>query len=263
MLVFSGNGRNRRKEDDVRSDTDGSESLLGPIVLVVTFFSVLTLLVLLVAPVIVESQRTYMSMQAPPRIADTFTTEYLDDWLPSPYTVTPGEADWRWGVSDPMVTFDTGGGDDHPLDCWLVRNDPFKAAGPDYLVFRQIYGWFGLESSHFYLPYTEIVEQYDDIMNYSRITIDLRYTFSVFFWTEDPLELPTMLYTDNYNITVGLGLNDSLSSLSPWTMVGKIMTFSMPGTNFVLAAAVALPIYMMIFYIGFVIIRSCIPLLSG
>ena len=249
----------------MRLDTKGSESLLGPIVLVVTFFSVLTLLVYLVAPLIIESERPYMaSMQAPPKIVDTFMQDFLDDWPPSPYTVTPEDAYWAWSPRmDTMVTFDPGGGEEHPLDCWLVKNDPFKAAGPDYLVFSQVYGWLGLEEMHTYIPYSQISNEYDSIMNFTRLTIDLRYTFSVFIWTDDPLGLPDMLYTDNYNITVGIGLNETMDSLSPWGMVGKIMTFSLPGTNFVLAAIVALPIYMMIFYIGFVIIRSCIPLLSG
>ena len=245
-------------------DQRGSESLLGPVVLVVTFFSVLTLLVILVAPVIIESERTYMAMQAPPRIVDTFMQDFLDDWPPSPYTVTPEDAHWTWNLrGDTMVTFDPGGGEEHPLDCWLVRNDPFKAAGPDYLVFSQTFGWLGLEERHTYLPYTEILSEYDYIENFTRVTIDLRYTLTVFFWTDDPIGLPDLLYTDNYNITVGVGLNDTLDSLSPWGMVGKIMTFNLPGTNYILAAMVALPVYMMIFYIGFVIIRSCIPLLSG
>jgi len=248
----------------VRSDSDGSESLLGPIVLVVTFFSVLTLLVILVNPVIVESQRSYMTMQAPPNIVDSFMSDFLDDWVPSPYTVTPDDGYWTWNLrGETMVSFDSDGGDEHPLDCWLVRNDPFLAAGPDYLVFSQIYGWLGAEEEHVYIPYSQILDAYDEFMNFTRLTIDLRYTFSVFIWTEDPLGLEDLLYTDNYNITVGLGLNDSLESLSPWTMVSKIMTFRLPGTSPILAAIVALPIYMMIFYIGFVIIRSCIPFLSG
>ena len=240
-----------------------AESVLGPVVLITTFFSVLTLLVVLIAPVIIESERSYMTMIAPPKIVDVFLEEFLDDWPPSPYAVTPDDAEWYWDLDVPMTTFDPGGGEEHPLYCWLVRNDPFKEHSPDYLVFQQIYGWFGSKELHTYISYSEILDRYDPLMNYTRIAIDLRYTFEVFIWTDDPTGLEDLLYTDTYNITVGVGLNDTLDSLSPWGMVGKIMTFSLPGTNYVMAAIVAMPIYMMLFYMAFVIIRSCIPLLGG
>ena len=239
-----------------------AEGVLGPVVLVVTFFSVLTLLIAQIAPILVESDRLYPTIIGPPSIVDTFMEEFLTDWPPSPYSVTPGDADWFWGVLNEMVEFDPGA-EEHPLKCWLVRNDPFKAASADYLVFQQYFGWFGLKELHTFIPYTMILDRYDSQNNYSRITINLRYTFEVFVWTTDPIGLEDLLYTDTYNITVGVGLNDTLDSLSPWTMVGQIMTFNIPGTNYMTAAIIAFPIYMMLFYIAFVIIRSCIPLLGG
>ena len=121
-----------------------AEGVLGPVVLVVTFFSVLTLLIAQIAPILVESDRLYPTIIGPPSIVDTFMEEFLTDWPPSPYGVTPGDADWFWGVLNEMVEFDPGA-EEHPLKCWLVRNDPFKAASADYLVFQQYYGWFGFK----------------------------------------------------------------------------------------------------------------------
>lgn len=240
-----------------------TESLLGPLTLITAFFGMLFVLATLIAPVLIEADRIYTTSPVPTSVLDTFLEEYLDDWPPNPYTVTDEDAGSSWNPrGDPMVTFDPGGGEEHPLKCWLVRDDFFKTASADYLVFQQVYGWFGTKEAHTYVPLRLIEEAYDVMTNYSRITIDLKYTFELFFWIDD-YDLPETLYENNYNITVGTGLNDTLDSLSPWSMVGKIMTGRLPGVNWVVSAVIAGPIYMMLFYMGFVIIRSVIPLLGG
>lgn len=200
----------------------------------------------------------------PPAITDVIMDEFLATWPPNPYTVTDDDDLTYWDHrGDPVTTFDPGGGEEHPLKMWVVRDDPWETATADYLVFQQIYGWFGTKEAHIEVPYLLIEQNYNIYENYSRITIDLRYGFELFFWTNDDNGLPSVIWDGEYNITVGVNLNDTLDSLSPWGMVGKIMTFQLPGTNWVMAALVAAPVYMMLFYMAFCIIRSVIPLLSG
>lgn len=113
-----------------------------------------------------------------------------------------------------------------------------------------------------YISLDTIRNAYDDENNYSCVYIQLRYTFMVVFWS-DVGYLPDLLDTNNYNVSVGISLNDTLESVSPWTMLGKIMSFRMPGTNLFTAALIAVPIYTVLIYMAFAIIRSCIPLLGG
>jgi hypothetical protein len=117
----------------------------------------------------------------------------------------------------------------------------------------------GTKEDHVLVSYNYILQQYDSIQNYSRFTIDLRYTLEVFVWTGDSPGLFLDLWDDHYNMTVGAGLNESLDSISPWGMVGKIMTFRMPGVNWQINMLIA---YLMLIFMGWFIIRSAIPFLG-
>lgn len=238
------------------------ESILPVITLSAAFFAALFVMVAASSELIIESQRQAMLEQVPDSVTDVLLDEFLTTWPPNPYTVTEDDDHWYW-TDDPVVTFDPGGGEEHPLKMWVVRNDPFKENTADYLIFQQIYGWFGTKEKHVRVPYKLIEESYSELENYSRISLDLRYQMEVFIWTNDPTGLPSVLWTGEYNVTVGVGLNETLESLSPWGMVGKIMTFRMPNTPWYVNVMIATPIMMMLIYTAFCIIRSVIPLLSG
>lgn len=232
--------------------------------MITAFFSCLFALTVLVAPLIAESERPSMSQVIPGPISDIIMEDVLTPWDPSPFLVNHSYADFYWDVrGDTMVTFESDPSQEHPLKCWLVRDDPSESHTADYLVFQQIYGWFGTKEKHTMISYREIIDAYSDTNNYSRITIDLRYTFDLFFWSTEWPGLPLDIYADEYNITAAAGMNASLDSLSPWGMVGKIMSFRLPGTPWFIQALIAVPIYMMLVYMAFVIIRSVIPLLPG
>ena len=247
-----------------RSEVDMAvEEILPKVVLVSAFFSTLFVLVFAISPVIIEAERPLMTAGTPPNIMDALMDEYLIGWTPTAFGMDSSYASEIWHPkSTPTVEFTSGGGEEHPLKCWLVRHDPFKPETADYLVFQQIYGWLGTKELHTMVSYNFILQQYDEVQNYSRFTLDLRYTFEVFVWTGDSPGLFQDIWGDHYNMTIGAGLNDSLDSISPWGMVGKIMTFRMPGSNWIVNMIIATPIYLMLIFMGWFIIRSAIPFLG-
>lgn len=240
------------------------ESILPKVVLITAFFGCLFLLTVAVAPLIVESERPSMATIGTTNIMDAFMDEYLVAWTPSSFLVNSSDASAVWHPkSAPMVEFTSGGGEEHPLKCWLVRGDPFKSETADYLVFQQIFGWFGMKERHAFISYKYILSQFESLTNYSRFSIDLRYQFEVFIWSNDTPGLAVEIWDDEYKMTVGYGLNESMDSISPWGMVGKIMTFRMPGVPGFINILIAAPIYTMLIFMGWFIIRSAIPFLGG
>lgn len=240
------------------------EEILPKVVLVVGFFSALFVMVIVISPLIIEAERPAMMSIGPTNIVDAFMDDFLVAWTPSSFGVDSAYADSIWHPkSAPMVEFTSGGGEEHPLKCWLIRDDPFKEETADYLVFEQVFGWFGMKERHAFVSYSYILSQYDGLTNYSRFTLDLRYTFEVFIWTTGTPGLFVDMWDDKYNMTVGYGLNESMDSISPWGMVGKIMTFRMPGANIFVNMLIATPIYTMLIFMAWFVIRSAIPFLGG
>lgn len=238
--------------------------MYGPILLLAAFFGSVVLMMVMITPVIFASIDPGEATTAN-RISEVFENLVLTAWEPNPYEVTGASVDEGTSLSvDVAVTFDQPGGGDFPMECGLVRNQswPFDKETGDYWVFNQRYGWFGLEVAEKRVSLDTIRNAYDPASNYSKIIVSLRYTVSVFFWVNDGY-LPDLLDLNSYNVTAGIGLNDSMTSISPWTMLGKLMTFRMPGANLFTNALIAIPIYTVLIYIAFEIIRSCIPLLGG
>ncbi len=237
--------------------------MYGPILLMAGFFGCVVLLMVSITPVIWSGIDPGEATTAS-RIADVFDELQMTQWEPNEYEVTndstTGGHDF-W--DDYCVEFDAAGGSEHPLRMALVRDDwLYSRDGEDYWACWQYYGWLGQEIAIEYISLDEIRYAYDDDKNYSRMTLVLRFTFEIFFYN-DTQYFPDILEYNTYSVSVGVGLNDSMDSLSPWSMLGKIMSFRMPGTNFVTNVLIAIPIYTALLYIAFAIIRSCIPLLGG
>lgn len=239
--------------------------MYGPVLLMAAFFGCVVFLMLSITPIIYASLDTGQATTAS-RITDVFQELQFTEWEPNPFTVTGAFASNGWTYDDgtQLQVFDSATGDEHPLSAILVRNAswPVDYDTGDYWDLWQTYGWFGSSRAEGYISLDTITAAYDDDRNYSCIYIQLRYTFMVVFWS-DYGYLPDMLDTNNYNVSVGISLNDTLESVSPWTMLGKIMSFRMPGMNLFTNALIAVPIYTVLIYMAFAIIRSCIPLLGG
>ena len=234
--------------------------MYGPLLLLAGFFGSVVLLMVMIMPIISSSIDPGEDTTAS-RITDVFEELNLEAWLPDPYEVTGASVDEGTPlIIDLAVTFDQVGGGDFPLKAGLVRN--VSIVESDYWSFTQNFGWLGAEWHTVRVPLDDIRYAYDPAHNYSKITLSMRFTMFVYFWVEDGY-LPDALDTNNYNMTVGIGLNDSMDSISPWTMLGKLMTFRVPGMNFVTNALIAIPIYTVLLYIAFEIIRSCIPTMGG
>lgn len=233
--------------------------------LVAGFFTALVILIGQVQGLVNEGLDVGKTVNPQPKkLMDTLMDEYITAWTPNPFGVNSSFAEngWHPKITE-MVEFTSGPGEEHPLKCWLIRDDPWEEHTRDYLVFQQTYGWFGTKQAVDFISYDEILEQYNNDTEYSRFTLDLRYTFEVFVFTTGTPGLWVDLWNENYNITVGTGVNETLDSLSPWSLLGQIMTFRLPGINPFVNALLAVPIYLMLFYMGFVVVRSVIPLLGG
>lgn len=244
------------------------EAMYGPMMLMSAFFGAVVLLMVMLTPTIFASVDIGSTIDTS-RVDEVFTDLEWDQWepdpgAPSPYEVTGDSVGDGWDLEGEVsVTFEPPGGTPHPLYGVLVRNVtwPIDRDTGDYWAFWQDYGWFGGQTAWAYLSLDEITAAYDSVQDYAKIQISLRYSIQVVFWTNAGI-LTDYLDTNNYNLSAGANWTDSLDALSPWTMLGKILTFRMPGTNFVTNALIAIPIYLTLFYMAFAIIRSVIPLLG-
>lgn len=239
--------------------------MYGPVLLMAAFFGCVVLLMVSITPVIFASIDTGEDT-TPSRIRDVYEELVMTQWEPNEFNVTEDCVVSKITTydDDRCVEFDAAGGTEHPLSAALVRDAswPYEKATSDYWAFWQFYGWFGREIAIAYISLDAIRNGFDEDNNYTRLTLQLRFTFDIFFYNDDEY-LPDALYNNTYKLSAGASLNDSLDSISPWTMLGKIMSFRMPGTNFVTNALIAVPIYTILIYMAFAIIRSCIPLLGG
>ena len=246
------------------------ERMYGPVLLMTAFFGCVVLLMVMIAPVlwssIDEGEGTTASA-----IGAVFSEELAwNQWVPETYTVTDDSQTGGHNFQeDECVVFDApGGGDDFPLEAALIRNAtwPYERDTSDYWAFWQYYGWLGWECAMEFISLDEIENSWSSDDNTSQIVVELRYTMLVIFWVDNFTAEETIrdrLDNNLYNVSVGANATDELDSLSAWTMIGKIMTFRMPGTNIVTNALIAIPIYTVLLYMAFAIIRSVIPLLGG
>lgn len=242
-----------------------AESLMKPLLMLTAFFAVLVVVLSQFNSILSAGEQTAATSSAPPLLIDAFEDLNLIAWEPNPFEVSSSDqVSWFAARNpDPMVSFEPAGGDEHPLSATLVRNATwgFDRDTDDFIVFHQHYGWLGSKVYREWISFDEILEAYLPDQNFSRIFLAMKYNFEVFFYADEPLELPYWLWYNDFNITVGYCMNSTPDSMNPWTLVGKIMTFSMPGTPWYVNAMIATPIYMMMFYLGYELIRRCIPLL--
>ena len=245
------------------------ERMYGPVLLMVAFFGAVVLLMVLLSPLIFTSIDVGSSTEG-----STIDQVFIQDanweqWEPNIFTVTDSAQSNGYGLEDDQcVEFDALGGSEHPLQCTLVRNAtwPWERDTSDYWYLWQTYGWLGAERASELLSLDDIESGWDGELNYSMVILDMRYTFKMLIWVDnmtDSENFRDRLDNNLYNISVGVSVNDTIDDISPWTMLGKIMTFRMPGTNIVTNALIAIPIYTALLYIAFAIIRSVIPLLGG
>lgn len=243
------------------------ERMYGPVLLMTAFFGCVVLLMVMLAPVLWSSIDTGQSTTASD-INTVFEEELAwNQWEPQTYTVTDASQTVAYNYVQ-CVEFDAVGGSDFPLHSALIRNAtwPYERDTSDYWAFWQYYGWLGLERSTEYVSYDEIENAWSSDGNHSEVVVELRYTMLVIFWVDNFTAEETIrdrLDNNLYNVSVGANATDELDSLSAWTMIGKIMTFRMPGMNLVTNALIAIPIYTVLLYMAFAIIRSVIPLLGG
>ena len=234
------------------------------------FFGCVVLLMVMLAPVLWSSVDSGQSTMAS-AISEVFSEELAwNQWEPDQYTVTDAsQTDGFNYQNEECVTFDApGGGDEHPLHASLIRNAtwPLDHDTSDFWAFWQYYGWLGLESAKELISLDEIENAWSSDDNRSEIVVELRYTMLLIFWVDNlsaEESFRDRLDNNLYNVSAGANSTDVVESLSAWTMIGKIMTFRMPGTNIVTNALIAIPIYTVLLYMAFAIIRSVIPLLGG
>lgn len=246
-----------------------AEGMYGPILLMAAFFGAVVLLMTMLTPILWASIDAGQAT-TPSKIDEVFAQEIAwDQWEPNTYTVTDAsQSNGVYYQNDACVEFDAAGGSEHPLYCTLVRNAtwPVDVETSDYWVFWQHYGVLGFEVARNYVSLDAINSGWDSTTNYSVLMLELRYTFKVIFWVDNftaTEEFRDRLDNNLYNVSAGANSTDTMYDLSPWTMLGKIMTFRMPGTNLVTNALIAIPIYTALLYIAFAIIRSIIPTLGG
>ena len=243
------------------------ERMYGPVLLMAAFFGCVVLLMVLLAPVLWSSVDSGQSTTESD-ISTVFAEEMAwNQWEPDAYTVTDESQTPAYNYVQ-CVEFDSPGGDEHPLHAALIRNAtwPYERDTADYWAVWQHYGWLGIERATEFISYDEIENAWSSDDNRSEIVVELRYTMLLIFWVDNLTGEETIrdrLDNNLYNVSAGANATDEVDSLSAWTMIGKIMTFRMPGTNIVTNALIAIPIYTVLLYMAFAIIRSVIPLLGG
>ena len=231
--------------------------------------------------VLVTANQSAQSPNSPEQIigGDVFT---LLEWTAAPNgTVTPDviitlhSKYFAHGFPEHQKIYSYAGKRD--VYCYVIRDSTVRdkweetlnledVQAKDYVIFYQnkhIYWGLGHRYMAEVIPLDIIIEKKRADLNFSDVDFKLYQYFTVRFHTGPGMNFTTGIMNNYYNITLGMSLNSSISSMGPWGMVGAFLSFRLPNIDPVLNLLIAVPIWLALGFMILTVISRFIPLVPG
>ena len=149
-----------------------------------------------------------------------------------------------------------------------AHNDNPDLKLTDFVIVWQ--AWFGgnlnLDRRVRYdiISFPELMQNRLPDTNFSIVSSHLRYWCTEFVGWErypllGPLEQDRLLWSNHFTISVATGYNASFASIDPMTVIGQLLTFSLPNTPPLVQAMIAIPCYLGIILVAVILVSYFIP----
>jgi len=262
----------------LKDDNAGSESLMPTLVSVVSFVCIGVLLLTQ------STALTHMGQQSQADYSVPNTNFPANNYQAAAVPWDPQGVDMYGNVSfghfdyrdSANMTFYYNATNQHHIKMWIVRDylgyDP-NDTNPgrydhysDFIYVYQAFGLFNWKIREAWIPWELIAANVDYTTdgNWSIVPISLQHHYEVYFASAPGTNFTTMLWQNRLNVSLAWVWNESdYSNVSPWDLVGQILTFHIPEVDWWLTAMIAVPIYIAIGFMILTIIGRFIPLVSG
>jgi len=260
----------------LRQDISGSERLMGPL-LVMSSFILITIMVL--AGMTSFFNTASGNWEEVKGTAIIGTTEYtlrepVDGWNITSANVTDR---WDHEADENAYFYEDAPGEDDQIVVGIIRDNAWfehavawghgydSVLYEDYIMVYTEFGWWA--NDDWAISYQTILENRVLNSNVSVTEFGLRHntTFALIITVDAPPDLfGAGLWSSNFNIKIGLpDYNPDLADASMWTILGQVMTASLPDVGQEINLIIGATFYTCIIMMVFTIISRMIPFVGG
>ena len=247
-----------------------ADSVIPKIVFLLTFIGIFALFTAAVSEVIT----TAADVREPPT-PEEIAGEYFTgtEWDPAPAEITPDTItsegltwfrEYVLPTDSRRVVFTQDNQADTKM--WLL--EPVFAPSQKVLFFSTSYKG-GLVFGHHYrsaaVSLATIEALYDPNTNYSKVYFDLRFMLELDV-TYDNVTYSSFsdaLDDTTFEVTLVTPQNVSITETSPWSLVGRMLSFNLPDTPFIVNVLIAVPLIALLAATVLAIVSSFVPFVPG
>lgn len=169
---------------------------------------------------------------------------------------------------------DTADTDDGRQIIRLYVLEGAEIGGPGYsniftgFMFYKTWGFITWEQSSATVTYEQIKNSYIEEQGYSylsfKIADNTEYLFVEFDPSTPKSEIINKLYNGEFRVSLGTTIYDAQrANTNGFVIVGQLLTFSMPNVHPVIQVFFAVPMYVSVVYLIYVLILMAIPFVGG
>lgn len=248
----------------MRNDTDGAEAITGRIVFVATFILISSMLIAFMnesyAENAVGGDWEYSIGYA---TIGGITYDLLQPLAGYDLTTANVSDHWEIGGDENFFFYQTAIDDDDRIESALIRDNDYYLGTwsinedtmyEDYFHFRIEYGWWTVKSAAISLD-TVVANQLPGA-NVSVTDFSLghrSYSFLVETGTDGDGFGPAV-WSNLMNVSVGVNIEESLADNSMWSILGQILTFSLPEVHWIINTIVGVIFWTMIGVVAFTVV---------
>jgi hypothetical protein len=253
-----------------------SDSLMPKILLLITFAGLFSL----IGVALQETVAVSIKLNDPDS-PDSIAANYFDaySWDPDPKTISSSDvvdfngAQWNKYVmpSNSLRTIFTKGAPypEDDIQSWYCEDhnthEKFLYMWIDYKGGL----WIGNHHREAKIPVDDISDAYNSVTNYSKVYFNLRHLMQLdvtFDNTTGSVPYATFdiaLNNNAFNFTLSTPMNVTIGSVTPWSIVDRVLTLRLPDTPWQVSVLLAVPIYGLLGIVILATISKFIPLIQG
>lgn len=250
------------------------DRMLPPLVFMVSFLAMFVALSLAFAPTIHQNQQsTAWSGPNPTNTPDwmvMFSSANYTFLSPNPASINGSKLVTSYPLlsASARYRFTTPQEANHPVDAFCIKSTltDLGVLGPTperhEFAFQQQGGWLGTQtwgdSLRFDSDFAPQRSQTTNMIIAYVGTIHLRHDYTVILSGNETQDLKAQVMSWHFSMSIAMITDTSIHS-DPWTIIGQLFTFSLPGVDPWIQAMIMAPVGITIGVCAYVLIRSVLP----
>jgi hypothetical protein len=247
-----------------------ADELYSKLILLGVFCGISAFLFMAISPII----QSNAMMNDPTSYQNTIDLPGESFYSPNPFAVTNASVKSHYEFGHESATFTSPVAHRHDILTWVVRNNSYLGSiQPRYnwlndyrdcILFEMNYGMWNTKHKHVALSYETIGANFDIKTNVSKVDFSLNADLTLFVSTGPGYAFPVALYANEYNMSIGWmwNMSDAVDP-SPWSLVGQILTFSIPDIGSTLNLIIGIPVYLTLGFLILAVVSRFFPTVPG